>query len=172
MKKAFVLIITICLAAAAFAAENVPAPPAAPAGSAKLSRLIGTWSGEAQNQEAGKPATTVRVKVDCRASSGGWGVKCDVSFVSPEMNYLEADLFGYDANANKVHMFTVTNAGEVHDHTGTWIDDSRLKVRFEGNGTAEDITLAFLSQNKMAFDATTNVNGALSSTLKGSVQRR
>jgi hypothetical protein len=169
MKSIVTVLAVLSMVTAALAAENAPAPPT---GSAKFSQFIGTWSGEGQLQDAGKPAIKVRMKVDCRPAGGGWGVKCDFNMTAPDMNYLESDLFGFDANEGKVHWYSVTNAGEVHDHAGTWVDNSRLSVRYVGGKEVESIVLWFDNSNAMSFRADTDVAGTRTNTLTGSVQRR
>ncbi len=153
----------------AMAADNAPAP----AGT-KLDALIGTWKGEAEMREPGKPPVKTSVDVTCRATAGSSGVSCDARFASPEMNYLESDLFGYDAAAAKVHWFAVTNAGEVHDHVGEWTGD-RLTVRYSGRSAGkkltEDVTLE-LGGSTLTFSAVTQIAGATTSTMSGSAKRQ
>jgi hypothetical protein len=36
----------------------------------------------------------------------------------------------------EVHLFSMTSEGEIHDHVGTWLDDSTLEL--EWHGTFED----------------------------------
>jgi len=169
MKSIVTVLAVLSMAAAALAADNAPAPPA---GSAKFSQFIGTWSGEGELKDTGKPGLKVRMKVDCRPAGGGWGIKCDFNMTAPDMNYLESDLFGYDATAGKVHWYSVTNAGEVHDHAGNWVDDSRLSVRYTGGKEIESIVLWFGNGNTMSFEVDTDVAGARTNTLTGSLQRR
>ena len=170
MKVIVTTLAVLSMVAAAVAADNAPAPPS---GSANFSQFIGTWSGEGLYRDAGKPEVKVRMKVDCRPAGGGWGVRCDFNMTSPEMNYQESDLFGFDQESGQVHWFSIDNAGSVHDHKGTWIGGSRLSVRHTGgNNFIESIELSFKDRNTMAFEADTDVAGARTNTLTGSMQRR
>ena len=170
MKHIVTILAVLSMVTAATAADNAPAPPS---GSASFSQFVGSWAGEGVYKDTGKPEVKVRMKVDCRPAGGGWGVKCDFNMTSPEMNYQESDLFGYDATSGQVHWFAIDNVGSVHDHKGTWIDGSRLSVRYTGaNNSTESIDLAFKGRNTMSFEADTDVAGSRTNTLTGSLQRR
>jgi hypothetical protein len=172
MKRALALITIVTLSVPVLLADNVPAPPSPQPGSAKLYALLGSWSGQAEMKDGDKPASKVNVKFECRKTSGGWGIRCEAALTSAEMNYLETDLFGYDAAAGKVHWYSVTNAGEVHDHVGTWTSASRLFVRHTGSDVTEDITLALNGANEMGFEVLTTPAGGATSTMRGSLTKR
>ena len=170
MKSIVLVLAVLSMLTAALAADNAPAPPA---DRTNFSQFVGSWTGDGVLKDTGKPEVKVRMKVDCRPAGGGWGVKCDFNMTSPDMNYQESDLFGYDAATGQVHWFSIDNAGEVHDHKGTWVDGSRLTVRHNGlNNLTESIDLSFKGRNTMAFEADTDVAGARTNTLTGSMQRR
>lgn len=170
MKRADFLVALAFLAVPLLAAENAPAPAPQP-GSAKLFALVGSWTGQAELQETGKPSIKVKAKVDCAKAAGAWGVRCDATFTSSEMNILESDLFGYDAATGKVHWYSVTNGGEVHDHIGGWTGDSRLSARHTGGDLTEDITVDFNGAKAMSFEAVTTVAGAKASVMRGDLQK-
>ncbi len=51
-------------------------------------------------------------------------------------DYFENDLWTFDRAAGKVHVFSVTSEGAVHDHVGSWRDDSTIELSWRG--TFED----------------------------------
>ena len=54
-------------------------------------------------------------------------------------DYLENDLWSFDRTDGKVHLFSVTSQGEVHDHIGDWIDDRTLELSWKGCYEKEDL---------------------------------
>jgi hypothetical protein len=50
--------------------------------------------------------------------------------------YDETDLMGYEPNSNTYHWYSITNAGETHDHVATPPNGSA--IRFVFNGTQEN----------------------------------
>jgi hypothetical protein len=50
-------------------------------------------------------------------------------------SYEETDLFGYEPNTDTYHWYSVTNAGETHDHVAKATAGN--KVRFVYTGTQE-----------------------------------
>ena len=174
--KRIVIVALVLIVANALVAKPLPQVPAPQPGSARLGVLVGSWSGEAETMESGKAPSKSRVTIDCREASGGWAVRCNAAFVSPEMKYLETDLFGYDAVTGKVHMYSVTNAGEVHDHAGTWEDPARLTVEHRGPSSGGDlieaIKLNFEGKNALAFDVVTTVAGSTAATMRGRLTRQ
>jgi hypothetical protein len=69
---------------------------------------------------------------DCVESSGAAGVRCKARIDGlPGFTYLFDDLWGYSEVDKLIHWYTVTNAGEVHDHRGH-LDASGGLVQFDG----------------------------------------
>ena len=54
-------------------------------------------------------------------------------------DYLESDLWSFDRASGKVHLFSVTSQGEVHDHVGNWKDDRTLELNWKGNYGDQDL---------------------------------
>jgi hypothetical protein len=59
-------------------------------------------------------------------------------------DYVEHDLWSFDHSMGKVHLFSVTSQGAVHDHVGNWKDDKILELKwngiYEGTETTENIS--------------------------------
>lgn len=171
-----ILVVAMCgLTAFAQAKKEKKEAKAAPnAGVAQLYSLVGHWKGTAEMTEPGKSPVKVEATFRCSKASGGWAVLCHGRFFSKEMDYRETDLFGYDAEAGKVHWYAVTNAGEVHDHVGTW-DGTTLNARYAsqvgGKEMNESLALGIKGGNEMTFHGVTKVGGATASTVTGTIQK-
>ncbi len=157
-------------------AANRPAPPPQPGSTRLTTALVGRWSGKGELREPGKPQVALAVKLDCQPSSGGWGVRCDASMTGDEVRLLETDLFGYEPSTQKVHWYAVTNAGDVHDHVGSWNGEGELVVRHTGKAgaddLAEDIRLDFAGASGMRFASSTTIAGASAATVTGDLTRQ
>lgn len=173
MKRTMAIAVVVLAVTATTAwAETATATPAQVT---KLQKLVGTWHGMAKVADAGKAPVEVAVDFQCRQASGGSGVSCDTRFAMPGGDYLETDLFGWNAEDGKVHWYAVTNAGEVHDHAGNF-DGEKLTVHYAGTSggkpITEDVTLEPRSGGEIAFDVVSRTGGAVSSTMNGKVTRR
>src|SRR5689334_22671425 len=101
-----------------------------------LSCLVGNWK-FAGSLTMGKDSVKVTTTFTCKAASGKFAVLCTMSAKGvPGMPAMEeTDLFGYEPNTSKYHMFSVTNSGETHDHVADLPTGSKLQFVF--NGTQE-----------------------------------
>ena len=123
-------------------------PPQGPSELVKrLAPYAGTFEGQLIMTEGGK---TVTAKVKSRNSmvSDDWGFLVEEVATMPDGGqYKSHNIMGYDAGGKKVHVFSVTNAGETHDHKGTWKDAKTLVVQYdgtwEGKPFVEKISLTF-----------------------------
>jgi hypothetical protein len=61
----------------------------------------------------------------------GWGAQSllttDIRGFGP---FKEVDIWGHDPGSDTIHMFTVTNAGQTHDHAGKFRDDEALMLTY------------------------------------------
>src|SRR5262249_49404389 len=85
--------------------------------------------------------------------------------------YDETDLMGYEPNTNTYHWYSVTNAGETHDHVAKASDGNKLEFVFngtqEGKPFKEVIQLAFSSDQKtVTGKSETFVAGASTSVME------
>jgi hypothetical protein len=83
-----------------------------------IRQLAGKWTGKGTIQAEGK-THKVTMTWDCATAAAGAGTKCKGVIVGiPGFTYELDDLWGYSAADGLVHWYTITNAGEVHDHQG------------------------------------------------------
>ena len=76
--------------------------------------------------------------------------------------YEEHDLVGY-SEEGKVHVFSITTTGAVHDHAGTFKDDKTIEIVWkglaEGKETVEAVTGTIISPNEIRFKEVDTVEG-------------
>jgi hypothetical protein len=110
---------SLLVVASTFAATTARADDAKRAPQVEAIRsLIGNWTGKGSVTSEGK-SHAVRVTYDCAESTAAAGIKCKFGMTGlPGFTYEFDDLWGYSAQDNLTHWYTVTNAGEVHDHRG------------------------------------------------------
>jgi len=67
--------------------------------------------------------------------------------------YHEDDLWGYDQWEKKIHFYSVTSTGAVHDRSGKWKDDKTLELHweglYEGKPTTEDVVLRWAADSEI-----------------------
>jgi hypothetical protein len=135
--------------------------------------LVGKWSGSA-TMKMGPDAANLKITWDCHRASGEFAVQCKAAFKGiPGMpNYQESDLFGYDPGAKTYHWFSVTNAGETHDHQSTGPNGNKIEFVYkglqEGKPFKEVINLTFAEDSKsLELVSETFVDGKSTSVLRG-----
>jgi hypothetical protein len=98
----------------------------------KLGAIVGTFEGAATMTMEGK---SMKGKI-CHVNSSisdGWGFLMDeVVTMEDGSTYKSHNIVGYDAGGGKVHVFSVTNAGETHDHMGSWTKPNAVSLQYDG----------------------------------------
>jgi hypothetical protein len=86
---------------------------------ADLDCLVGAWKGGG-TVTIGKDKSKIEGTWSCRRTSANHGVLCDLRLAGMPgvVSYEETDLFGWEPNSKTYHWYSVTNAGETHDHVG------------------------------------------------------
>ena len=95
--------------------------------------LVGTWKGSG-TVTMGKEKSKVDLTWDCKRTSAKHGVLCKLALTGiPGLAlYEETDLMGWEPNTNLYHWYSVTNAGEVHDHVAKIPTDNKIQFVFTG----------------------------------------
>jgi hypothetical protein len=121
-----------------------------PEGARHLMRLAGRWSGSGSwKTEAG--ANNVTMTFDCTATAAAWGLRCtwNMPGVLDGKPYVGDGVFGFEEESQVTHWYAVSNAGEVHDHKGTWSGDT-LSLAHEqpvkGKPFVESVRFSFVGQ--------------------------
>jgi hypothetical protein len=147
-------------------AEGLPKPVA------DLERWVGTWKGPG-SMRTGKDSAQVEATWTCQRTSASFGVACTlrVTGIPGLPSYEETDLMGYEPGTNTYHWYSVTNAGETHDHVARAIPGNSLHFVFTGNTQGkpleEVIDLTFSpDQRRVLGKAETRVDGRAASVLE------
>lgn len=125
--------------------------------------LIGSWSGKGSVVSEGK-THAISVNYDCAESTGAAGVKCKFVMIGlPGFTYMFDDLWGYSAQDNLTHWYTVTNAGEVHDHRGHFdMTGGQLQAEIaEGGKMFSEVINVKRKGKALAFNWTVSLGGTL-----------
>jgi len=115
--------------------------------------LVGAWKGGG-SLVAGKDKAKLEATWTCQRTSAAFGVLCTfhVTGIPGLAAYDETDLMGYEPNTNTYHWYSVTNAGETHDHVAKPSDKSTIRFVFNGSQQGkpfkEVIDLAFAADKK------------------------
>jgi hypothetical protein len=114
---------------------------------AEIKRLVGKWSGKGTITAEGQ---THAVTMTWNCTDAAAGAKCHGKIVGlPGFTYELDDLWGYSAVDGLVHWYTVTNAGEVHDHAGHLdADGGLLSVQLPTDGKLFEETITFTRKKK------------------------
>src|SRR5207248_372482 len=146
--------------------------PALPKEIKDMDCLVGKWNATG-TMKMGADSASVKLTWDCRRASGDYGVECKAQLTGvPGMAvYHETDLFGYDAGGNKYHWFSVTNAGETHDHQAAPSSGNKLEFVYngvqEGKPFKEVIDMTFSDDSKaIQLSSETFVEGKSTSLLQ------
>ena len=117
-----------------------------------LEALVGSWKGTGQ-MAMGKDKANVDLTLGCKRTSAKFGVECQftVKGIPGVALYEETDLFGYEPGSDTYHWFSVTNAGETHDHVAKAGDFG--KIQFAYNGTQEGKPMKEVIDLEFAKDA-------------------
>jgi len=159
-------VLALVFASSAAAADAPPKPVT------DLGCLIGNWKGKG-TFEAGKDKANIQANWACKRSSAQYGVLCTLLLTGiPDLpRYEETDLFGYEPNTNTYHWYSVTNAGETHDHVAAVPAGSSAQFVFNGVQESkpfrEVIDLTFADDSKsFSLRAETFVAGVSTSVIQ------
>ncbi|WP_440946105.1 hypothetical protein ACSAZL_18840 [Methanosarcina sp. T3] len=103
-------------------------------------------------------------------AAGGWGLKSENKFEVEEPGTYELDnLFGFDKETGTLHIYSLTNMAEIHDHTAAWSDENTLNGGYEGlkdgKNFREDFTIKLVSPDEITIDYIEKVNGQVDSIM-------
>jgi hypothetical protein len=134
--------------------------------------LVGNWKGGG-SLAMGQTSSKLQATWTCKRTSAQFGLLCSfhVTGVPGVAAYEETDLFGFEPNTNAYHWYSVTNAGETHDHVGQVPNSNTLQFVFtgtqDGKALKEVIDLAFEKNEKhLRGRAETFIAGASASVMQ------
>lgn len=157
---ALALAATMSLAARGHAEEQAPSP------SPEIQRfvaLVGQFDGSGTLSMGGKSAP-VTFHHDIHAFALGFGVQIDEQFDSEMTGHYEAvNIVGFDPNTGRMHLYTVDNFADAHDHAGRWVNDHTLKLQHvgtvEGKRYVENLGLEITSPDSYTLTLRATLGG-------------
>lgn len=172
MNKTIVSVLAISILAAAGSARGDDLPKEVK----EIGCLAGAWKFAGSTSMGGQRAA-VRGTWKCSPTPGHFGVSCNIVMTGvPGMaQYIETDLFGYDPGAGKYHWFSVTNAGETHDHVGAMVGANEARFQYDGiqdgKPFREIITLAFHGEKALHVRSESFVGGKSVALMEGDARK-
>jgi hypothetical protein len=147
----------------------------APQQAKDLQRLVGNWKGSAKFTLPDGNKVPVTMSYECKSTSAGFGLSCRLAGTMPDGSKVEStDIWGYSAGDGLVHWFTVTSAGETHDHKMT-VDGNVLVGQFEGPQDGklyvESVRLELLGEKKLSFRSSVTLGGKPQESFEGVLSR-
>jgi hypothetical protein len=167
------LMFTLSLSSGLIAQENAPAIPEQ---AKKLQMFVGTWEGTG-SMTMGDMKHDIKITHINEPIADGWGFKnTEINEMDGMKAYRGNSLFGYDAGGGKVHMYTVSNYGDCHDHAGNWTGENSLRLQYDGiqdgKPMTEVINITADSPTKYHFTGNVKVDGKQMSSLEGTMTKK
>lgn len=152
-------------------AEMFPGPE----GAKRLERFLGEWVVEGSLTMEGN-AAPVAGHWSFVPAAAGWGLRSKFEGMIEGMGRAdEDDLVGFDAETGLVHIYSLTNTGNVHDHVGDWTGADTMEFVCEttqgGAPYREVITCDFTSPTSVTFHSTEHIGGELASTFEANLRK-
>lgn len=147
----FSVFLTIFIVSAVSGQSNPP-----PKETSKLYKLEGYWVGDA-NIQAGSEKEKVPYHFEFSKVLDGWGLSYR-EYVNSRIfgNYSGLGYLGFDPYDGLYHWHTLSNAGDSHDHIGTWTDDNTFVLERTGYSAKEiyneKLRVTFKSATEVVID--------------------
>jgi hypothetical protein len=121
----------------------------------RLHSIVGKFEGVAAGKWAGQPFKGKVTHINS-ISADGFAVSEEEAMELEGMGmYRAVGMFGFDASVNMLHLYTVSNFNDVHDHIGTWTDQKSFSLQYsgirEGKPIAEQIIATLVSKDEYRF---------------------
>jgi hypothetical protein len=129
----------------------------------RLGAIVGDFEGVATVTEGGKTMNG-KVRHSNSQFADGFGFLMDEIITMEDGSaYKSHNIIGYDAGGGKIHVYSVTNAGETHDHKGSWTSPTTVAVQYDGKWEAE----AYVEKATLTLDGPDSYSLSWSATLGG-----
>lgn len=77
--------------------------------------------------------------------------------------------FGFDKDTGQLHIYSITNMAETHDHTASWSDENTLKGGYDGlkdgKKFRENFVIKLVSPQEFTIDYIEKVDNQIDSTM-------
>ena len=146
-----------------------------PAEIKKLHVFLGDWKVEG-TLKTGDIIMRLEGKWNFSTAAGGWGLKSSNKLEIEGMGTYERDnLFGYDKETGELHIYSVTNMAETHDHIASWVDENTFNGRYDGlkdgKKFREDFTIKLVSPDEFTIDYVEKVDDLIDSVMNLKLRR-
>ena len=164
------------LASAAVAQDEAAGPAAKPAGMQPpalspegkkwVESMLGKWKVNDMAMTMGDHKIAGKMTITCEKAAGGWSSLCKAKMEAKGMPPQEMSMMlGWDMAEATGHMFEVANTGEVHDHSGKWIDPQTITLvrkgkNMQGKEETDSITFKWVSPKEVAVTGSGTSGGA------------
>lgn len=142
----------------------------------KLYVFEGNWQGKATMTVNGQ-TMTMDYFMDMKKDAQGWGLSYHEKGMMPDAPpYIGFGAFGMDMADNSLHIYTISNYGDVHDHKGTWTDDKNFKLQYTGNmdgkPMVEDLWCEVIDKDRWKLHDKITVGGEVFQTMEATMHRK
>jgi hypothetical protein len=177
MKYKNIIAIAVLMLVAGTTAYSGPAVKQGPVpeGVKKLYTFLGNWKGKATMAANGE-TQGFDYFMDMKTDADGWGILYHEKGLIPNATpYLGFGMLAFDVNDNSLHIFTVSNYGDVHDHKGNWSDDKSFTLVYngtmEGKPMKEELSVQIIDANTWKFTDVVSLDGQTFQTLKAEMHK-
>jgi hypothetical protein len=158
------MLVTVVTTNAGFDGKHNPVP----AGVKKLYIFLGNWKGKAMMTANGQ-TQSFDYFMDMKTDADGWGILYHEKGLIPNATpYIGFGTLGFDTNDNTVHIFTVSNYADIHDHVGTWTDNKHFTLVYngmsEGKPLKEVLSAEIVSADTFKFTSVVSIDGQTAQT--------
>jgi hypothetical protein len=153
---------SLVLVAFLFSLASAQSPASPPKETTKLYKLEGYWMGNT-SIEAGTDKENVPYHIEFTKVLDGWGMSYR-EYVNSKFlgNYSGVGYLGFDPHDGYYHWHTLSNAGDSHDHIGTWPDENTFVLERTGYTVKEiyneKLRVHFTSPTEMVVDFDLYIN--------------
>lgn len=156
----------IAVIAAAIGAASIGATARAEAPPAEVRTLIdqmaGTWSVQGAAIQVHGKAMKSDSQAVCAKAAGGWALRCKVMVTTGDRRDELVQVLSWDRPTGAFHLYSASNSGESHDHTGTF-DGKTLSLKYEGNRDGkpfvENVAFTLRGPRELGWKDTCSVGG-------------
>ncbi|MGE0134013.1 MAG: hypothetical protein AB7L91_05280 [Dehalococcoidia bacterium] len=147
-----------------------------PDGAKRLQWFVGEWTLSGTLQ-LGEDTLPISGDWSMTPVAGGWGVRSHLEGQIEGLGaMLEDDLLGFDQETGLVHLYSLTNTGNVHDHTGPWREDGDIDLAYDGTQQGqpyhEEIELRCDGDRRFTVRAVERVGGEVTSVMLAALNRK
>jgi hypothetical protein len=98
----------------------------------KMEKYVGTFNGEGTFSFMGQTMKMSGTNTISMIANGRGLMIIENMEMKGMDNYIATDIMGVDPGTNKIHIYSVSNYGDAHDHVSTVVNDKSTEYLYEG----------------------------------------